>query len=68
MKKQFTLNLDALVVITLVFLLAISFIGYQRYQYNDLLQEHVQLQWGTQDMEINLDIAKAKLERCNVSE
>ena len=53
MKKHFTLNLDALLIITIIFLLAFGFIIYQRNQYSDLLEEHAQLQWLAQDMEIN---------------
>jgi hypothetical protein len=68
MKKHFTLNLDALLVITIIFLLAFSFIIYQRNQYSDLLEEHVQLQWLAQDMEINTILLKAKLKQCNEPE
>lgn len=67
MKKQFTLNLDSLVVIAVVFLLAFSFIIYQRHQYLDLLEEHVQLQWTTQDLQINMNLTKAKLDQCSES-
>ena len=65
MKKQFTLNLDALLAISIIFLLAFGFIGYQRYQYSNLLEEHVQLQWNTQDLEINVKLLKAQLDQCN---
>jgi hypothetical protein len=65
MKKQFTFNLDALIVVSIIFFVAISFIGYQRYQYSDLLEENVQLQWKAQDLEINVNYLKAKLAQCN---
>jgi len=65
MKKSFTLHLDALLVITLVFLLTFGFIGYQRSQYTALLEEHIQLQWQAQDLEINVNYLKGKLEQCN---
>ena len=65
MKKQFTLNLDALLVLAMVFLIAVGFIGYQRNQYSDLLEEHVQLQWFSQDLEIDAVYLKAKLKRCS---
>jgi hypothetical protein len=68
MKKHFTLNLDALLVITIIFLLAFGFIIYQRNQYSDLLEEHVQLQWLAQDMEVNTNSLKAKLKQCNEPE
>ena len=68
MKKHFTLNLDAFLVITIIFLLALGFIIYQRNQYSDLLEEHAQLQWLAQDMEINTTSLKAKLKQCNEPE
>jgi hypothetical protein len=68
MKKHFTLNLDALLVITIIVLLTFGFIIYQRNQYSDLLEEHVQLQWLAQDMEINIKSLKAKLKQCNEPE
>ena len=67
MKKQYTLHLDALLVITAVYLLAFGFIAYQRYQYADLLEEHVQLQWKAQDMEVNVHYLSGMLQRCNES-
>lgn len=68
MKKQFALNLDALLVIASVFLIAVGFINYQRNQYSDLLDEHVQLQWLAQDMEVNAIYLKGKLKQCNEPE
>lgn len=68
MKKIFTLNFDALLVIAVVFLLAFGFIAYQRSQYSDLLEEHVQLQWQAQDLEINVNYLRIKLEQCREQE
>jgi len=67
MKKQFTLNLDALVAIVIVFAMACSFMFYQRYQYADLLEEHVQLQWEVQDIKINVNYCGAMLAQCKAS-
>ena len=64
MKKQLTLNMDALLILTLIFLTAIGFISYQRSQYSSLLEEHVQLQWVSQNLEINVGLLKAKLKQC----
>jgi Na+/H+ antiporter NhaB len=64
MKKKFTVNLDALIVIAIVLLMAVGFIAYQRGQYTDLLEEHVQLQWQAQDSEINVKYLKVKLQQC----
>jgi cell division protein FtsL len=68
MKKKFTLNLDALLVIAFVFLLAFGFIAYQRSQYLDLLEEHVQLKWQAQDLEINVNYLRVRLEQCEEQE
>jgi hypothetical protein len=68
MKKHFTLNLDALLVITITILLAFGFIIFQRNQYSDLLEEHAQLQWLAQDLEINTKSLKTKLKQCNEPE
>lgn len=65
MKKQFTINLDALLAITIVIILAFGFMGYQRKQYVGLLEEHVQLQWSAQDVEVNVHYLKEKLRQCN---
>ena len=64
MKKQFTLNLDALLLIAFIFLLAAGFINYQRSQYTDLLEEHVQLQWRAQNLDVNVVYFRTKFERC----
>jgi CHASE3 domain sensor protein len=68
MKKQFTLNLDALLVLALVFLITVGFMSYQRNQYSDLLEEHIQLQWSSQDLEVDVVSLKAKLKQCSTPE
>jgi hypothetical protein len=65
MKKQITLNMDACLVLTFIFITTIGFISYQRNQYSDLLKEHVQLQLFSQDLEVNVGFLKAKLKQCN---
>lgn len=68
MKKEFTLHLDTLLVLGLIFLIAVVFINYQRNQYSDLLGEHIQLQWFSQDLEVNIVSLKAKLKQCSKPE
>jgi hypothetical protein len=68
MKKKFSLNLDTLLVLASIFAIAVGFISYQRNQYSDLLAEHVQLQWFSQDVEIEVVFLKAKLKQCSEPE
>jgi hypothetical protein len=55
-------------VLALVFLIAVGFIRYQRDQYSDLLEDHIQLQWSSQDLEIDVVSLKAKLKQCSEAE
>jgi type II secretory pathway component PulK len=68
MKKFYKLNLDTLIVIAVVFIIAFGFIAYQRSQYLDLLEEHVQLQWQAQDLEINVNYLRIRLAQCKEQE
>lgn len=65
--KKVELHVDALAVVVLVFAASFGFNLYQRYQYSSLLQEHTQLQWKAQDMDFNLRMSKARLEKCTAA-
>lgn len=67
MAKRIVLHIDALIVIVLIIVASFGFNLYQRYQYSDLLQEHVDTQWQAQDMEVNWNYAKGLLENCRKS-
>ena len=62
--KKFELHLDALITIIVVFVLALSFILYQRYQYSDLLQENVDLKWEYGNLEANLLLKSNQYDKC----
>lgn len=62
--KKFELHLDALITLIVVFVLAFTFILYQRYQYSDLLQETVDLKWEAGNINANLIIKTALAEKC----
>jgi hypothetical protein len=65
--KKVELHVDAIAVIVLVFVASFGFNLYQRYQYSDLMEEHVELQWRAQDTEINWKYVKGLLEICRGS-
>ena len=64
MIKKVELHVDAIAVIVLLFVASFGFNLYQRYQYSDLMKEHVELQWKAQDTEINWKYVKGLLEIC----
>ena len=67
MRKKITLNLDAAIVIILVFIVSFGFNLYQRYQYSQVFQENMDLRWDNQNMKINWDQfkdTKTALEKC----
>jgi hypothetical protein len=65
--KKFILHIDALVVLILVFSISLSFNFYQRYQYSDLLQDHIKLQVDTQKKDFSLSFMEVNLKKCNES-
>ncbi len=68
MKKSFTLHIDAAVVLVLIFVLAFAAIVYQRWQYNNLLDEHIQLQWKAQDADVNVHYLRGMLKKYQANE
>ncbi len=68
MAKKVQLHIDAIAAIVLVFLVSFGFNLYQRHQYSSLLQEHVDVQWKAQNMEVNWNYAKGLLEECRKSQ
>jgi hypothetical protein len=62
--KKLALHMDALVVIVLVFATSFGFNLYQRYQYSDLLKEHIGLQFQVLTMELGVAVKDAKLNKC----
>jgi hypothetical protein len=62
--KKIGLHIDALAVIIIVFLASFGFNLYQRYQYSDLLKEHVGLQLQVLSLELGMGMKEGMLERC----
>ena len=62
--KKFELHLDALITIFVVFVLAISFMLYQRYQFSDVLQKNIDLTWDNEKLKVDLILATSSLDEC----
>jgi hypothetical protein len=62
--RKFELHLDALVTAVVVFVLAASFIVYQRHQYTQVLQENIDLTWEVETLKADLQINAARLDAC----
>jgi hypothetical protein len=62
--KKFTLHWDAAAAIALVFVASFGFNLYQRHQYQSLLQELVDTKWDAENMKVNWQYVKSKLEQC----
>ena len=62
--KKIELHLDALITIIIVFVLATSFILYQRYQFSDVLQENIDLTWDNEKLKVDLIWETSLLDKC----
>lgn len=62
--KKLGLHVDALAALILVFLLSFGFNFYQRYQYADMLEEHISLQFQVANLELGAAMTEAKLKKC----
>lgn len=56
--------MDAWIVIILLFAVSFGFNFYQRYEYSDLLNDHVQLQASTLRMEYAISFMEVSLDHC----
>ena len=65
--KKFELNLDAAVVLIVVFVGLIAANWYQSQKYDDLFTDMVQVQWKLQDAETNVHYFKGLLDQCTDS-
>jgi hypothetical protein len=62
--KKIELHLDALITIIVVFVLAVGFILYQRYQCSVVLQENIDLTWENEKLKVDLIVEKSLLDKC----
>jgi len=62
--KKFELHLDALITIFVVFVLAIGFLLFQRYQYADVLQKNIDITWDNETLKVDLVLKTNLLDKC----
>ena len=62
--KKIELHFDAIITIVVVFVLAISFLLFQRYQYSIVLQENIDLTWENEKLKVDLIWETSLLEKC----
>ena len=62
--KKIELHLDALITIVVVFVLAIGFLLFQRYQYADVLQKNIDLTWDNETLKVDLVLKTSLLDKC----
>lgn len=63
MKKKFTLHLDAILVLLLLFVILISFCVFQQSQVNTLTQENERLQWQSVEDSFNLSSQEVYIQK-----
>ena len=64
MAKTINVSVNAIVTTALLIAAACGFIIYQKLQFDDLMQEYVDLKWQSGNTEANLVIARNHLEAC----
>ncbi len=67
MARKFELHLDALIVIGLLFVSAVGFIAYQRYQYSSLLKDNVGRQMKQLSLELEIERLEVLLKRATAA-
>lgn len=65
MVGKLEVHYDFIAMVVISVALSAGFNLYQRYQYNDLLTEHIALGWKAQDLELNQRLNLRKLEACD---
>ncbi|WKE64013.1 hypothetical protein PVT67_09905 [Gallaecimonas kandeliae] len=63
LKKKFTLHLDALLVIGLLFVASVGFNAFQQYQIGQITQENLDLQMQGEVDKLNLASQQATIDR-----
>jgi len=64
MAKTVSISVNAIVTTGLFFAICCGFMLYQKHQFDDLMQEYVDLKWQAGDTEANLVITRNQLEKC----
>jgi hypothetical protein len=64
MAKTVSVSVNAVTATALLIAASCGFMLYQKQQYDDLMQEFVDLKWEAGNMEANLLLARNALEHC----
>jgi hypothetical protein len=64
MAKTVSVSVNAVIAIALLIAAGCGFMLYQKHQYDDLMQEFVDLKWQAGSVEANLLLARNALEHC----
>ena len=62
--KKFEFHLDALIIIIVVFVLLLSFLLFQRYQYSEILQDNIDLAWENENLNVDIVLTTNLLDKC----
>ena len=64
MVKTVSISIDTIATVVLLVAVSCGFMLYQKHQFDDLMQEYVDLKWQSGNTEANLVIARDHLEQC----
>ncbi len=67
MAKTVSVSVNAVIATALLIAAGCGFMLYQKQQYDDLMQEFIDLKWEAGNIEANLVIARKQLERCRAA-
>ena len=67
MAKTVSVSVNAVIAAALLLAAGCGFMLYQKQQYDDMMQEFVDLKWEAGNIEANLVIARNQLERCRAA-
>ena len=67
MAKTVSVSVNAIVTTALFIAVSCGFMIFQKRQYDDLMQEYVDLKWHSGNTEANLVIARNQLQACRAA-
>lgn len=67
MAKTVSVSVDMIITAVLLAVISCGFMLYQKHQFDDLMQEYIDLKWQSGNTEANLVIARNHLEACKAA-
>jgi hypothetical protein len=67
MVKTVSISIDTIATVALLVAVSCGFMLYQKHQFDDLMQEYIDLKWQSGNTEANLVIARNHLEACKAA-